>query len=530
MATLLDALVVSLSLDPSQFTEGQKKAAESLRQTRISAEGEGKKIEESGKRAGEFFTTIKKKALEFLAVFTAGMGTAEFLKFLTDADTQLGRLAERFGISARALGAWGAASQALGGSAAATESTITGLISKFAQMSITGDTTLVPWVRALGIQLKTTADGTLDWQDALIKLSEAVQRMPRAQATTFLQDMGFDAGTITLLEQGPAAVRKLLQSFQSLQPSAADRAAAEERTKDWTALWQTWVQMGRFLVTTFEPQIHLLLTRLTDLAKWATAHPHVLELALGLTAATIAALTAATGPLGMIVVALAAIVAAVTWLIANTDTAAEHAERFSNRFRFNQTPGAPDTGGHWEQLGNRRVWRQDQGSTGGSVEHEAYIRSTAAQLGIDPNVAAAVARSEGLGSSGVGDRGSSFGDFQLHVGGIASGGNAGTGVGDEFSRQTGLDPSDPANWKAMDLFALQWAKTHGWGAWHGWRGSSFAGIGAGAGGGGGSGSRSVTIGSLNVYTSAPNATGIVRDIRAALQRQLQASMANGSFA
>ena len=531
MATLIDSLVVSLGIDPSAFVAGQKKATESLHQTRVSAEDEGKKIEESGKRANEFFTRLKKGALEFLAVFTAGMGTAEFLKFLTETDTQLGRLSERFGISARALGAWGAASQALGGSAAATENTITGLISKFAQMSITGDTTLVPWIRALGIQLKTTADGTLDWQDALIKLSQAIQNMPRAQATTFLQDMGFDPGTITLLEQGPAAVQRLLQSFKALQPSAADRAAAEERTKDWTTLWNTWVEMGRFLVTTFEPQIHMLQTRLTALAKWAIDHPHVLELALGLTAATIAALVASTGPLGAIVVALGAIVAAVTWLMANTDTAAEHAERFRNRFKFDKPESTPAPGGHWEQLGNRRVWRQGSaGPTGGSVEHEAYIRSNAAALGIDPNIAVAVARSEGLGGTYAGDQGSSFGDFQLHVGGRAGGGNAVSGLGDEFSRSTGLDPSDPSNWKAMDRFALQWAKTHGWGAWHGWHGSNLAGIGAGAGGGSSGGSRSVTIGSLNVYTSAPNATGIVRDIRAALQRQLQASMANGSFA
>ena len=541
MATLLDALVVSLSLDPSAFTEGQKKAAESLRQTRLSAEGEGKKIEESGKRANEFFTRLKKGALEFLAVFTVGMGSAEFLKFLTQADTQLGRLSERFGISARALGAWGAASQALGGSAAATESTITGLISKFAQMSITGDTTLVPWIRALGIQLKTTADGTLDWQDALIKLSEAIEKMPRAQATTFLQDMGFDPGTISLIERGSVAMRELLKAEKAYAPSPADIAAAEKRQMSFSLLDQALTKLGRDISTALTPY---LVPMLDDLRWWIDNNPTLAAGIIGVTTA-VTALGAAVKTLSLIGIGSGALALlgrilgplALLGLTgpaqgsqklgeAPVPTTKEEQEELQRRSLWNYLFG-PNKDGKYSRGGTQWEGPIPGGPSGGKVEHESYIRSSAAALGIDPNIAVAVARSEGLGGRYAGDRGSSFGDFQLHVGGRAGGGNAVSGLGDEFQRQTGLDPSDPSNWRAMDLFALRWAKTHGWGAWHGWHGSSMAGIGATASGGG---SRSVTIGSLNVYTSAPNATGIVRDIRAALQRQLQASMANGSFA
>lgn len=46
----------------------------------------------------------------------------------------------------------------------------------------------------------------------------------------------------------------------------------------------------------------------------------------------------------------------------------------------------------------------------------SYIRSRSAQLGIDPNAALAVAQQEGWGG-GIGDNGTSFGPWQLHVGG-----------------------------------------------------------------------------------------------------------------
>lgn len=92
-----------------------------------------------------------------------------------------------------------------------------------------------------------------------------------------------------------------------------------------------------------------------------------------------------------------------------------------------------------------------------------YIRETAQKYGIDPEVALRVAKSEGLAnfqSTVVGKKGRepSWGAFQLYTGG---------GLGNEFQRATGLDPSDPANEKATIDYALKTAAKVGWGPWHG---------------------------------------------------------------
>jgi hypothetical protein len=95
---------------------------------------------------------------------------------------------------------------------------------------------------------------------------------------------------------------------------------------------------------------------------------------------------------------------------------------------------------------------------------EARIRSIAAALRIDPEIAMQVARAEGFGSfksSIPGEQ--SFGDFQLHI----TPGGRGHAVGDQFQKETGLDPSDPANEAAMDEYALRYVKSHGWGDFHG---------------------------------------------------------------
>lgn len=106
---------------------------------------------------------------------------------------------------------------------------------------------------------------------------------------------------------------------------------------------------------------------------------------------------------------------------------------------------------------------------------ESYIRTAALQRGIDPDQAMRVSRSEGFNSY-TGDNGSSFGPFQLHYGGVAPGGNAVSGLGDEFTAQTGLDARDPSTVKDQIDFALDHAAQNGWGAWHGWKGSPWAGI------------------------------------------------------
>lgn len=102
------------------------------------------------------------------------------------------------------------------------------------------------------------------------------------------------------------------------------------------------------------------------------------------------------------------------------------------------------------------------GAFNSQVEKEAFIRQSAVKAGINPDVAMAVARSEGF-SSFLGDNGTSGGAFQLHV----TPGGRGHAVGDEFKRLTGLDPLDPKNEHESVMFAMEWAKRHGWGDFHG---------------------------------------------------------------
>lgn len=106
---------------------------------------------------------------------------------------------------------------------------------------------------------------------------------------------------------------------------------------------------------------------------------------------------------------------------------------------------------------------------------ETYIRKAALARNINPDVAVAVARTEGGLTNPVqqsnivqnGVREPSFGPFQLNI----SGGRLGA-----RALAAGIDPRDPNQWQAGVDFALNEAAQKGWGQWYGWKGARFAGI------------------------------------------------------
>lgn len=64
----------------------------------------------------------------------------------------------------------------------------------------------------------------------------------------------------------------------------------------------------------------------------------------------------------------------------------------------------------------------------------------------------------------VGDRGTSFGPFQLH---FAYPGHQ-PALGNKFMAETGLDPRDPRTWPEQIDWSMRYAKLHGWS--HDWFG------------------------------------------------------------
>lgn len=496
MATALEAFFVSVGLKLDEFNKGEKEIEGKVEKTNRTLETSAAKAEAAGKRAAEYFHQLRDAAVEFLTVFTAGKGFFEFMRFITETDAGMRRVAMAFGISAQDLNQWAYTAEATGGTMAGMEGTIEGLITRFQNIGITGDTSLIPFLRALNIQIHTAKDGTLDWQQLILDLNKSLAGMPRQQAVTFLQDMGIgDPGSINLILMNRDALVSLLYTMRQYAATQKDTDAALQRQVAFTQLWAAWQDVGRKIMTWLTPLILDVTNALIYLANFALEHRDVLKSFFLIALTVVAALTIATGIfvtsfvggiLGRLVpaatagtgaiggltgAAIGAVLVFARWvaivgLLDSALRALDPKDKLGTWIDKN-IPGASWLDNLASKIGFGRSYSQQALAGALSTnDHESFIRQYAASLGIDPAAALAVARSEGLGK-GPGDFGSSFGDFQLHVGGIAPGANAGPGLGDEFRAATGLDPADPKNWRAMDIFALKYAAAHGWGAFHG---------------------------------------------------------------
>ncbi len=129
-----------------------------------------------------------------------------------------------------------------------------------------------------------------------------------------------------------------------------------------------------------------------------------------------------------------------------------HERQLRRRRRFGGGGGSPDLSAAFRGGAGAGI-----GHLFSAADREKNIRTYAASIGINPDVAMAVARSEGFGQFS-GDHGTSFGDLQMHIGG---------GLGDFYRRATGKNPADPHNELELDRYALDQAKRGGWAPWHG---------------------------------------------------------------
>ena len=113
--------------------------------------------------------------------------------------------------------------------------------------------------------------------------------------------------------------------------------------------------------------------------------------------------------------------------------------------------GGPDPNGRRKETGADA--RLDTTPTSGAIpgvgakEVDDYTRRGGDKRDIDPDVASRVlAQESSYGQARKpGDNGTSFGPFQLH---FAPDGRA---MGDDFKRDTGLDPRDPKTWRSAQI-------------------------------------------------------------------------------
>lgn len=426
MPTLIDSLIVELSLDPSKFTPKAKEAVDDLNKLESANARRSKNNVEGVRRETEALHGLRTVAIELFAAFTGVTGLKNFIVDTVQSGAALGRFTRAVGVSAIEISKWQDVAKEFGSTGEAMASSWQGMANVFTAWTVGGpeapDT--MAKLRQIEVAAKAldsinakTFDSTKGPGQAFkdladnLKIIHDLSKDPNMASYLSGRLGNIDPGMFDLLITGSDNVTAALGRMRGMTQEEADAAGKLDR--EWNKLIATATDFGKASVLK----------------------------ALGSDAQDL------KGAAGFI------------------------DRLFGTHLSDNFKPS--------EVNNSRTSIGTPAGAFTSQATKEAFIRSEAAKRGIDPDVAMKVARSEGFNAF-LGDGGTSGGAFQLHV----TPGGRGRAVGDEFRRQTGLDPLDRANEARGIQFALDDAKAHGWGAYHGAARVGLANNAGGAGQGG----------------------------------------------
>ena len=314
MPTIIDELIVTLGLDTSGFSRGQKDSEAAQKGMRDDTTRTAKEIDGSGRKVAQSIGAIRDQVIGLFAAFTAGRGLTDFVADLTNSDAALGRVAKNIDMSTQDLAAWRNAADRAGGSADGITGSMQSLTQQFQQLALTNQSSVVPYFRAIGVQIADASGHIRPMSEILLDLSDRLSKLDPAKAQAIGRGLGIDQGTVNVLIQGRQAVTALLAESQKLGvANQADAESAQKRLAAFRGLGEASEDLGRKLLTVATPAILKITAALTRFAEWAAQHRPLIEAAFaGLTAAVLTFAGVLAAPLAGLAALSAGIAAAVT--------------------------------------------------------------------------------------------------------------------------------------------------------------------------------------------------------------------------
>jgi hypothetical protein len=293
MGTMIDALFLEVGIDPSKFKRGASEVEASSKKLTESVRKSGNDVEASSRKGTQSLEKMKAEALTLFAVFTAGKGIRQFVEDLVVMNAGLGRTAYTLDTTVQKLGTWVAAGSQVGASSQDIIGSFQSLTSQFQQFALTGDSSVLPFFRALNVDISDGQGRMRDMGEVFLDLADRFKAMDPARAAEFGRQMGLTPGMINLLIQGRKAVEEYLAAGRKYAPTQEDVLVAQRLQRSWNELSMASTKMGRTFLTEIGPALVWLMDKLTAMANWLSEHPKILTLVIGALTAAVAALTTA---------------------------------------------------------------------------------------------------------------------------------------------------------------------------------------------------------------------------------------------
>lgn len=274
-ATVIDALLITLGLDTSDFRKGQKDVSDDLKKQREDAKKTAKEMAEQGKKAAAFFGSIKTELLALTGVTVTAGGLMSLVKNTTSSLMDLSVQAKSLGMTARELDGFGKAAESAGSSFERITAALQGFQAA-KQGSLFGDTSspIFSGMRMLTALTGDTFDVySKDAKSLARSYLESLRKVKDPNIRRQIGAMGgFDDATIQRNQEG-----RFLPDVDRLTKSSGITDASVKGAKEFT---EAWVVLNQNLETTKNqfytfliPYVREFNGVLLQLSNWMKSHP-----------------------------------------------------------------------------------------------------------------------------------------------------------------------------------------------------------------------------------------------------------------
>ncbi|EIW9158642.1 lytic transglycosylase domain-containing protein [Klebsiella pneumoniae] len=274
-ATVIDALLITLGLDTSDFRKGQKDVSDDLKKQREDAKKTAKEMAEQGKKAAAFFGSIKTELLALTGVTVTAGGLMSLVKNTTSSLMDLSIQSKALGMTARELDGFGKAAESAGSSFERITAALQGFQAA-KQGSLFGDTSspIFSGMRMLTALTGDTFDVySKDAKSLARSYLESLRKVKDPNIRRQIGAMGgFDDATIQRNQEG-----RFLPDVDRLTKNSGITDASVKGAKEFT---EAWVVLNQNLETTKNqfytfliPYVREFNGVLLQLSNWMKSHP-----------------------------------------------------------------------------------------------------------------------------------------------------------------------------------------------------------------------------------------------------------------
>lgn len=280
MATVIDALVVTLGLAAGGFTKGVASATKSLSGLNKSSAQNSAAVQKNFKNAADSVKKLRNEALSLLAVFTAGVGIKNFVGNTITSAASLGRMAQNLNLSTKELTAWQRAAVRAGGSAEG----ITGQLQQSQQAVARfklgqSDDSITSFFR-YGGNVEDLKDGNT-FLLARARIVSQLYQTDKARAAVVAQQIGIDQSQFDLIKQGPDAINKLVEAQKKHATiTEEDARKSQELLNKFHDLQDSFTAVGTRITIALIPVFERVIGYLEKLADWFNGHSDEIVAAL----------------------------------------------------------------------------------------------------------------------------------------------------------------------------------------------------------------------------------------------------------